>query len=543
MKNIFKKLISLGIFISLLWFSFAADKVDNFSIEINETFKIWESTDFSIIAVKSGEIFKEYSGMIFIWIKESNGNYLDDAYYEVSNGWRYQFVDTDQWQKTFSKWLKITKAWTYILQIEDPSDWWKWEATIIVQGDTQNQDTENITISYPISSSVESKSHLDVLWSCEKLKNSPVIIYLNGEIANSWHTDNKWDFSIFVWDLASGDNEIQAKIVDVNNVLLWESPVISVTYRPQQEGMFKSIEILPSKTVKQWDKMNFNVTTDDSISSAQLILSNGLKYSMDRIWQWLFTKEISTATFFGNINVSVSLMENWNEKVYENKDSFSVQEYIWISNIKFASTWVDGSQVIVSREVVWSIEKFMVNYGVDKENLAHSETVSSSTVLINNLQKDTSYFFQIIPIDTSDSHKIWEASEIVEYHPAALSCVVKWIKVTTEQIWDNYYLVWDPVENAISYEVYKSDRADMTDARLVWNLTGTRFQYLYDKDAIKDEYAFYQVQAICPDWNNVIVDKAQKVKVWPVENLLLIVIISIFVYSLFRLHKISDKES
>lgn len=532
----------MGVFATILWFWFAADKVDNFSIEVEETFKIWESTDFSITAVKDGEVFKEYSGMIFIWIKESNWNYLDDAYYEVSNGWRYQFLDVDQWQKTFSKWLKITKAWTYILQIEDPSDWWKWEATIIVQWDTQSSSTENITISYPISSSVESKSFLNVLWSCEKLKNSPVILYLNGKIANSWYTDNKWNFSVLVWDFLSGENEIQAKIVDINNVVLWESPVISITYQSVQEGMLKSIEILPSREVKQWDKMNFNVGTDDSVSSAQLVFSNGLKYSMDRIWQWLFTKEISTATFFGNIDVSVSLVENWNEKVYENKDVFSVQEYIWISNIKFAASWVDGSQVIVSWETIWSIEKFVVNYGTNKDNLANSETVSSSTVLINNLQKDTSYYFQIVPIDTSDSHKIWEASEIVEYHPAALSCVVKWIKVTTEQIWDNYYLVWDPVENAISYEVYKSDWADMTDARLVWSLTGTRFQYLFDKDSKKDEYAFYQVQAICPDWNNVVVDKAQKVKVWPVENLLLIIIISIFVYSLYRLHKISNKE-
>jgi hypothetical protein len=47
--------------------------------------------------------------------------------------------------------------------------------------------------------------------------------------------------------------------------------------------MLRSIEILPSRSVKQGDKMNFNVSTDDSVSSAQLIFSNGLKYSMDRV--------------------------------------------------------------------------------------------------------------------------------------------------------------------------------------------------------------------------------------------------------------------
>lgn len=59
----------------------------------------------------------------------------------------------------------------------------------------------------------------------------------------------------------------------------------------------------------------------------------------------------------------------------------------------------------------------------------------------------------------------------------------------------------------------------------------------------KEEYAYYQVQAICKDWTSVIVDKAQKVQVWPVENTLLILIISIFIYSLYRLHKLSDRDS
>jgi hypothetical protein len=233
------------------------------------------------------------------------------------------------------------------------------------------------------------------------------------------------------------------------------------------------------------------------------------------------------------------LMVNSDEKIYEKVETLLVKEYKWVSNIKFIATGVDWSQVIISWETIWDIPRYQINYWTWKEDLTKSTTVSSSSVLIENLNKDVTYFFQIVPQDL-DSHTSWDPSDIVEYRPSALSCVVKGIKVTTEKIWDNYYLVWDPVENAISYEVYRSDWADMTDSRLVWSLTGTRFQYLYNPDATKDEYAFYQVQAICPDGKNVIVDKAQKVKVWPVENMLLIIIISIFIYSLYRLNKISD---
>jgi hypothetical protein len=44
-------------------------------------------------------------------------------------------------------------------------------------------------------------------------------------------------------------------------------------------------------------------------------------------------------------------------------------------------------------------------------------------------------------------------------------------------------------------------------------LTGTRFQYLFDPNSETDQYAYYQVQAICPDGNNVKIDNAKKVKV------------------------------
>ncbi|MBO4517013.1 hypothetical protein J5751_06400 [bacterium] len=45
-------------------------------------------------------------------------------------------------------------------------------------------------------------------------------------------------------------------------------------------------------------------------------------------------------------------MQNLNEKIYENVSSIFVQENNAITNIKFTSTGIDGSQVIVSRETI-----------------------------------------------------------------------------------------------------------------------------------------------------------------------------------------------
>lgn len=531
----FTSVLSLVVFL-LLW-SVAFAEIDWFSIDVKDTINLWEAVDFTVSAIEDWEIFKEFSWYVVFDIIDKNGNALDSDLYTISSYWYYNFLETDQWTKTFSKWLEIRKAGDYTIRV-NWIDGWDWSTTIRVVWESGSQDTEIINITYPIDGSTETKGYVTVLWSCEKLKNSPVIIYLNDRVVWSWQTDAKWNFSVLVPDLLSWGNEIQAKIVDISNVVLGESPVISVKYQQLEDGTYKWMEILPSNEVKQWDKVTFNVRTDDWVNSVQLIFSNWSKYSMDRIWQWLFSKEIE-ATFTGTIDISVSLMVNTDEKIYEKAETLLVKEYIWVSNIKFIATGVDWSQVIVSWETIGDIPRYQINYWTWKEDLSKSTTVSSSSVLIENLDKDVTYFFQIIPQDL-DAHTSWDPSDIVEYRPSALSCVVKWIKVVTEKIWDNYYLVRDPVENAISYEVYRSDWADMTDARLVWNLTGTRFQYLYNPDATKDEYAFYQVQAICPDWKNVVVDKAQKVKVWPVENMLLIIIISIFVYSLYRLNRISD---
>lgn len=543
MSRLLKKLALLSMLFMAIWFRFVyAETPDSFSIEVNSSLNVWESVDFTVIAIKDGEWLKEFTWTILFSILDSEDNYVDPDLVETPGNWWYDFEETDQWKKTFSKWLKFSKAWTYSIVIDSIyPEWLNWKAVVNVIGDSWESSFEPIEISYPANWSTESKPYVSVMWSCEKLKTSPVLVYLNDKVVNSGTTDIKWWFNLSVQELLSWDNIIQVKITDLNWVVLWESATITVKYKPIEYGAFSWIEILPWKEWKQWDEFTFNVYTDDSVNLAQIKFSDWSEYTMDRIGQGVFSKKM-IVKFSGHIDISLRLTENSNIKEYEKIDSIFIKESNAVINVKFTSTGIDGTQVIVSRETIWTIEKFKINYGTGKDNLNNSETISSSTLLVNNLQEDTYYYFQIVPMDI-ELHNSGEPTEIIEYyHQSTQPCVVKWIKVRKEQIWDNYYLVWDPIENVTSYEVYRSDWADMTDARLVWNLTWTRFQYLFDKDAKKEEYAYYQVQAICKDWTSVIVDKAQKVQVWPVENTLLIIIISVFIYSLYRLHKLSDRD-
>ena len=77
----------------------------------------------------------------------------------------------------------------------------------------------------------------------------------------------------------------------------------------------------------------------------------------------------------------------------------------------------------------------------------------------------------------------------------------------------------------------------MSDKKKVWETDEARFEYPFNRYAEQDEYAYYEIQAICSDWTNVTIDEAKKVKVWPFENTILIIIITLFLYSMFRLYR------
>ena len=62
-------------------------------------------------------------------------------------------------------------------------------------------------------------------------------------------------------------------------------------------------------------------------------------------------------------------MYQWLAKNYDNVASISVKENKGVGNIKFVSTWVDWTSVIVSWESVWDSPRYRVSYGTDKNSL------------------------------------------------------------------------------------------------------------------------------------------------------------------------------
>jgi len=525
-------LLTLLTSISLFGFSFAEDP-DTFVVNVEpSSFSVGESVDMTITAFKNWMVVKDYIWDVFIEV-----TWLMPDDYIVPSNWLYSFLIQDQWVKLFSKWLEIKRAGTYKVRVSDIIDESVlWETTIIVWSPHWAWSLKTINITSPINSSTEKRSAINIIWSSFDLRNSPIQIYLNNMLAAQGNTDSMWNFNVYISELKPWENKIQAKITDISDILLWESNILTINYESPADGIFNSIEVLPSGEIKQWDKLIFNVYTIEDVTSAELKFSDQTTYPLDRISPWVFKKEM-IMTQKWSIDLSVSLMAWWIQKTYENVAAIFVKENSSVSNIRFVSTWVDGTSLYIYWDTIWESSRYRIKYGTNRNDLQKTLDVNSNQILVENIQTNTIYYFQILPLDEW-LHASWEPSDIVEYDPekSYASCIVKWVKIVSEKIWDKYFLVWDEVENVVKYEIYRSDWEDMSDMKKVWETTWTRFEYYFDKYSEKDQYAYYQVEAICGDWSTVTIDEAQKIQVWPFENTLLILVITFFVYSIYRLY-------
>jgi hypothetical protein len=128
-------------------------------------------------------------------------------------------------------------------------------------------------------------------------------------------------------------------------------------------------------------------------------------------------------------------------------------------------------------------------------------------------------------------------------HPTAAlpTCIVKNIKVSTQKIGNKYYLVRNKIENATKYLVYKSDFADNSDKSFLGETELTRFEYPFDKTSKEDVYAYYTVEALCADGNKAVLTEAQKVKVGPVEDMMLILTLTMLGYLIYRLYSYREE--
>lgn len=566
-----KRLLASSLMIAFFGVTFAVSP-DAFQIEVSpSSFAVNQAVDFTIKAIKNKQVMKNYTGMVFMSVdgiaKDSASKLkLTDA--TISNGGILEMGLADQWVKKYTKGLLITKPGNFTVSVADfTQDTISWSTTVMVSSDFK-AEVRNIQILSPSAWSEENQSTINVMATADTLPNARVQILLNDALAKETTTDANGLINDTISGLKVGTNILQIKALSVTNEQVGSSEKLVFTYQGQSDNLLKSFTATPNQNLKVWNKVRFELTTEDNVSSAKLIFPDNKEYPLDKEKDGLFSKELML-TQTGSLDIASELSAGPTlNKKYDKMLTLEVADNTQIWEVKIqALTTLAGAIQLDWKVVGWSSPAYAIQYGLTKDDLAGTAITKETTATLSGFTYGKDYFFKIQPLNiqniadglpsdvleftmpiaswTGPNQTALSASglEMTPDHPTAAlpTCVVKNIKVSTQKIGNKYYLVRNKIENATKYLVYKSDFADNSDKSFLGETELTRFEYPFDKTSKEDVYAYYTVEALCADGNKAVLTEAQKVKVGPVEDMMLILTLTMLGYLIYRLYSYREE--
>lgn len=566
-----KRLLASSLMITFFGVAFAVSP-DAFQIEVSpSSFAVNQAVDFTIKAIKNKQVMKNYTGMVFMSVdgiaKDSASKLkLTDA--TISNGGILEMGLADQWVKKYTKGLLITKPGNFTVSVADfTQDTISWSTTVMVSSDFK-AEVRNIQILSPSAWSEENQSTINVMATADTLPNARVQILLNDALAKETTTDANGLINDTISGLKVGTNVLQIKALSVTNEQVGSSEKLVFTYQGQSDNLLKSFTATPNQNLKVWNKVRFELTTEDNVSSAKLIFPDNKEYPLDKEKDGLFSKELML-TQTGSLDITSDLSAGPTlSKKYDKMLTLEVADNTQIWEVKIqALTTLAGAIQLDWKVIGWSSPAYVIQYGLTKDDLGGTAITKETTATLSGFTYGKDYFFKIQPLNiqniadglpsdvleftmpiaswTGPNQTALSASglEMAPDHPTAAlpTCVVKNIKVSTQKIGNKYYLVRNKIENATKYLVYKSDFADNSDKSFLGETELTRFEYPFDKTSKEDVYAYYTVEALCADGNKAVLTEAQKVKVGPVEDMMLILTLTMLGYLIYRLYSYREE--
>ncbi len=252
------------------------------------------------------------------------------------------------------------------------------------------------------------------------------------------------------------------------------------------------------------------------------------------------TQEINTSTTWEYVITYSVYDRSWNQAT--ETLSVIIEENPWFNlKIQADPESIDWTSIILSWSDLSDSWKYKLSYWTGKNTLSNSIDLDTNEIIIQNLNLGQDYYFQVVALD-SNNHEVGEKSDIIEYSTSAgKKCIIWDIKINLLEEDDKFFLIRDDVEWAVSYEIYRSDfkldKIVFSDMNKVHETGETKFEYPFDPDAEQEEYAYYAVRAICEDWSTVQIDDVKEVQVWPMDNLILVIIISFLWFAVFKIYK------
>ncbi len=523
----------------------AAD-VAKFIVEVTPTkTSVNQAVDLKIRAVDSNNAtVKDYTNTIFMSIPTIKD--LQDAVFPWD--WVYIFSPQDQWEITFSKWLILKVPWTFTIDVTDENDtnvWW--QATIIVDAQSATQTTSTITFSSPVKNGIETSSTISVVGNAW-VKNAKVQIFLNDSKVKEELSNQNGDFTSFLTSMQPWQYALKAIVKDIDGKTIAESELLSFTYQPTQVGDIQSFDVLPSKTLKQWQKATFVVRVWWETTAIELVLRDESgkeqKLILDKKPDGTFQKQI-LMDVAGTYTIDASYTAGTSTKTQAWVAVVSVIEWLWIKEVTYIVDPLDKTKLNVGWKPIWDVQYVLLQKWKDKDKLDEWTVFTWPTIKLDSFDvSKESYFIRLFPSDAAGKI-IGEPSDLIlieQVQWSAPVCRVQWIEVQTQKIWDQYFLSWKPAENAERYIIYRSDRPvnSIADMQKVWETSDTKFPYPFDPQAQTEAYAYYSVVAMCQDGSSLQLWATQKVKVWPMTNMALVLMISMMIFGIYRMRKVSN---
>ncbi|MDD2537371.1 MAG: hypothetical protein PHU61_02675 [Candidatus Absconditabacteria bacterium] len=555
----------LGILITSLMFfglSFAQQSNTSFLVEVSpSTFQQNQPVDVTITVMKDGQVDTQYTGDVYLSIDG-----LQKSEYVLPSHARYTFSLEDMGKKTLSKGLEIKKSGTFTLKAASLSEDIVGSTQINVQDTSVQSTKKTIAILSPLPNSAETDKSILLLASSPDLPNGLAQIYLNNQLIDQISFDQGGQLSkIINSGMQEGVNTLQIIVESYLKELLGESEIISFTYAPFQDDLFKNISITPSTGLRLGDRILFEVQTNDLVASVTLLLSNGQKVPVDKSRDGFFTKNLMLINT-GTIDVSLEIIAMGETKTYTGIASLFVDDAPMVENVQF-TVGQNPTELKLSRGLVGTgVSLYLVQYGTEEESLGSGSETSQQEIIFEGIDTTQTYFFQITPLlgeakdhgASTDIYKyippvqvqtgtnlpltggIITGNVIIDIPEAIPTCVIKGIRVTTEKIGDKYYLVWNEIPNATSYSIYRAETFDVDSKSLVLTTTETRYEYPFDHAAEEDQYAYFRVEATCADGQVMEITSAKKIQVGPMDDILLLICVSLLIYGGIRLYRYAE---
>lgn len=578
------KKFTIGILWSILlgvWIIFAQNILpDSAEISVKSTLIQWEATNLSVTMMKNWSKMSDYTGTIYFTIQSDDGLTLKSNEYTLPNWSIYTFLPTDLWLKEFQKWLEIKKEWTFYIQVEDlndPDEKILWKEAITVVKSTETKGNYHVDILSPQENSSITNDKIDIYASVTDLPNSKALVYIDNNPAITIDVDSLWTINYPVWNIELWEHYIRIEIPDIDWSILWTSDTVYFTVIEWSSMGIKDVSISPEEWLMVWDKTKITVYTDEMVESVQMKLSDrpdSDSLILTKDWLWEFSYNLYLVST-GEIDMSFETFANNNatSKLHENVKKIHVLDTPEIANVTTVKDEENQSATIAWEVLNWDpVSSFTIKYRAWEWNeISGEEQTDKQTFTFTDVPYDTEINLTITPtwnnalnlpthgaasktiqfIITKPSEDPlcgnWQIDEwedcdtcpidMWEQCPNMPRCTVQNIATRTTKIWDNYYLIWDKVENVTKYVVYSSPYPDWSGKIKVYETSDTSYEYPFDYTAEEEKFMYFWIVWICDDWEELELTWATKVQVWPAENFFLLLCLTFLIYFWIKLFR------